>query len=92
MMAKRKSTKGPRCGTLTREQIQRLNDYRIAKNQNLRKFHAELGVPFGLQVLIRALDGKPVQELNYLAILRIFKQLPETDEQVNAGDSLSASE
>jgi len=51
--------------TLTAEQIEQLEAYRRAERQTFAELNATMENPFTWQVLKRAIDGRPVWELNH---------------------------
>lgn len=63
---------------LSRDQIRRLNAFRMARRLNAAQLNLAMNAPFTWTTLFRALHGKPVRQRNYEFIVHwIERFLPE---------------
>lgn len=60
--------------TLSAEEIEQLENFRISERQTFVKLNATMENPFTWQVLKRAMEGRPVWELNHAHIVAWIEQ------------------
>lgn len=71
--------------TLTPEEIERLENYRISNRLTFTKLNLAMNNPFSWEVLKRAIGGRPVWELNHSHIVNwIERNL--TTKTISEGD------
>jgi hypothetical protein len=63
---------------LSRDQIRRLDSYRVARRLDVPQLNLAMSAPFVWHTLFRALHGKPVRQRNHQFIVQwIERFLPE---------------